>query len=197
MILGKKGATCARHRRSRGRRRPESTSEGDTNQVRSAAQASRTNGARSRGPKTPTGKNVSKINGLVHGLRAEQVVLPGEDPAEFEAERKGWFDDWKPQSRTPAPCSSSGPRRLVAAPASVRVETARLRKLAMAAGRRFDARRPKLRRGIALFDDVPEAAWSSSAPTGGLDQLIAAVDGLLAALASPGGWQDSTGTTSG
>ena len=65
-------------------------------------EASRTNGARSRGPKTPKGINISKMNGLKHGLRAAQVVLPGEDAAEFEAELEGWAGDWKPDGHTKA-----------------------------------------------------------------------------------------------
>ncbi|HEY2156886.1 MAG TPA: hypothetical protein VGH33_14740, partial [Isosphaeraceae bacterium] len=65
-------------------------------------QASRTNGAKSKGPKSPDGKNVSKFNGLKHGLRSNQVVLPDENVAEFQAELKGWADDWQPKSHTRA-----------------------------------------------------------------------------------------------
>jgi hypothetical protein len=48
------------------------------------AEASRRNGARSRGPQTPEGKARSAQNALKHGLRAEKhIVLPDEDAAEF------------------------------------------------------------------------------------------------------------------
>ena len=48
------------------------------------AEASRKNGARSRGPKTAEGKARSARNALKHGLRAEKyVVLPEEDADEF------------------------------------------------------------------------------------------------------------------
>ena len=50
------------------------------------AEASRRNGARSRGPKTPKGKSRSAQNALKHGLRAQKhVVLPDEDAGEFRA----------------------------------------------------------------------------------------------------------------
>ena len=48
------------------------------------AEASRKNGAKSRGPKTSEGKARSSHNALKHGLRAQKyVVLPEEDAAEF------------------------------------------------------------------------------------------------------------------
>ncbi len=48
------------------------------------AEASRKNGARSRGPKTDEGKARSAQNALKHGMRAQKyLVLPDEDAAEF------------------------------------------------------------------------------------------------------------------
>ena len=65
-------------------------------------EASRINGAKGKGPTTTEGKNKSKLNRLKHGLRASQVVLPGESEAEFKAELKGWADDWRPTGDTSA-----------------------------------------------------------------------------------------------
>ena len=50
------------------------------------AEASRKNGAKSRGPKTPEGKAGSAQNALKHGMCAQKyVVLPEEDADEFAA----------------------------------------------------------------------------------------------------------------
>ena len=50
------------------------------------AEASRRNGAKSRGPKTEKAKPASAQNALKHGMRAQKhLVLPDEDGAEFAA----------------------------------------------------------------------------------------------------------------
>jgi hypothetical protein len=50
------------------------------------AAASRQNGAKSRGPRSPEGKARSAQNALKHGMRAQKhLVLPDEDAAEFAA----------------------------------------------------------------------------------------------------------------
>jgi hypothetical protein len=64
--------------------------------------ANRANASHSTGPKSSAGKSKSKMNALKHGLRAEQVVIPGEDPRAFDAERAAWSADWQPRSHTRA-----------------------------------------------------------------------------------------------
>jgi hypothetical protein len=61
------------------------------------AEASRRNGAKSRGPNTPAGKTRSSQNALKHGLRAARhVVLPNEDGAEFAALEAAMIEELAP-----------------------------------------------------------------------------------------------------
>ena len=46
--------------------------------------AGRENAKKSTGPRTPEGKANSSKNALKHGLMAQDAVIPGEDPAEFD-----------------------------------------------------------------------------------------------------------------
>ena len=63
--------------------------------------ANRRNAMRSSGPRTTEGKLASKFNATKHGLRASEIVIPGqEDPLEFDALRQELWDDWTPEGRT-------------------------------------------------------------------------------------------------
>jgi hypothetical protein len=62
------------------------------------AEASRKNGASSKGPVTPEGKARSAQNALKHGLRAEKhVVVGGESPAAFTAFEAALLADLAPE----------------------------------------------------------------------------------------------------
>src|SRR5215216_5686949 len=43
------------------------------------AEANRRNALKSTGPRTPEGKAAVRLNALRHGLRSEEILLPGED----------------------------------------------------------------------------------------------------------------------
>ena len=64
-------------------------------------EANRRNALHSTGPTTPEGKQASRLNALKHGLRAKDVIIPGqEEPAEFEAILRELFEDWEPEGHT-------------------------------------------------------------------------------------------------
>src|SRR5262249_22149230 len=62
------------------------------------AEISRRNGRQSKGPVSPTGKSRSRANSLRHGLRAEVLPLPNEDPQKVAAREQAWNDYYRPQS---------------------------------------------------------------------------------------------------
>ena len=47
--------------------------------------ANRANAQKSTGPRSAEGKAASRFNALKHGLDAQSIILPGEDPAEYDA----------------------------------------------------------------------------------------------------------------
>jgi len=58
----------------------------------------RANGAKSRGPTTPEGKQISAGNSLRHGLLSRSIVLEGEDPALFDQLLKNLILEMNPQT---------------------------------------------------------------------------------------------------
>ena len=102
------------------------------------AAASRRNGAKSRGPKTPEGKARSSRNALRHGLCAQQtVVLGDEDLDEFEALEAALMAELAPQGALQAVLA----RRIVAA--TWRLERAERLAAGTGLGPRSPTRRPR------------------------------------------------------
>jgi hypothetical protein len=60
--------------------------------------ANRANAQKSTGPRSVEGKSASRFNALKHGIDAASVVIPGEDPAEYEALAADYHRDFRPQS---------------------------------------------------------------------------------------------------
>ena len=58
--------------------------------------ANRANSQRSTGPHTEAGKERSSRNSCKHGLTSSKVVLPGEDPAEYDAFRADILEQYQP-----------------------------------------------------------------------------------------------------
>src|SRR5690349_22412516 len=62
----------------------------------------RANAQHSTGPRTPTGKLASSRNSLKHGLASGMLLIPGEDPAAFEALRNALMEEHQAASETEA-----------------------------------------------------------------------------------------------
>ena len=61
-------------------------------------QANRENAKKSTGPRTPEGKARVSKNALKHGLLAQDSVIPGEDPAEFDRHLATYEDTYLPRN---------------------------------------------------------------------------------------------------
>ncbi len=73
------------------------------NRMRAAAYraaVNRSNAQHSTGPRTEAGKHRSSLNAIRHGLTAQTVVLPSEDPTAYETHRRQFFDEYQPATAT-------------------------------------------------------------------------------------------------
>src|SRR5438105_10743304 len=59
-------------------------------------EANRLNAKKSTGPRTTEGKSATRLNALKHSLFATDPIIPGEDPAHFEALRTSYYDRFQP-----------------------------------------------------------------------------------------------------
>lgn len=67
---------------------------------RTRAEINRANAAHSTGPVTPEGKAASSRNSLKHGLASGTLIIPGENPADFEALLQDLLHDHQPANTT-------------------------------------------------------------------------------------------------
>jgi hypothetical protein len=61
-------------------------------------EANRRNAKKSKGPTSDEGKVRSRLNALKHGMRANLLVLPGEDPEALKARVDAWTADLRPRN---------------------------------------------------------------------------------------------------
>ena len=133
------------------------------------AEASRRNGAKSRGPKTPEGRARSAQNALKHGLRAQKyVVLPDEDAAAFEALEAALMEELAPEGALQTVLA----RRVVAA--SWRLERAERLEAELFAHETYEMFDKAADLGLALIRDCNGA--------GAFDTLLRYRGGTLAEL---------------
>jgi hypothetical protein len=154
--------------------------------------ANRNNAQNSTGPKTAAGKARSSQNALKHGLRAEQVVLPTEDPQAFKEHLEAWVEDWQPPSMAR--------RHLVdqAAVASwrikrcIRLEATRITVRVEEAYKVWDKSVAKqVEAEIERLEEDPAGVLDKMRSTRpGVDRLILAWSEIGDAASEPGGWFD-------
>ena len=60
--------------------------------------ANRANAQKSTGPRSVEGKSASRFNALKHGIDAASIVIPGEDPADYDALADYYLHEYRPQS---------------------------------------------------------------------------------------------------
>jgi hypothetical protein len=60
--------------------------------------ANRANAQKSTGPRSTQGKSAARFNALKHGIDAASIVIPGEDPADYEALAADYRRDFRPQT---------------------------------------------------------------------------------------------------
>ncbi len=58
--------------------------------------ANRANAQKSTGPRSAEGKSASRFNALRHGADAASTVIPGEDPAEYQALAAEYRSEFRP-----------------------------------------------------------------------------------------------------
>src|ERR1039458_510859 len=60
--------------------------------------ANQANAKKRRGPPSPEGRSASRFNALKHGIDAASLVIPGEDPADYDALAAHYCREFRPES---------------------------------------------------------------------------------------------------
>jgi hypothetical protein len=60
--------------------------------------ANQANAQKSTGPRSVEGKSAARFNALKHGIDAASVVIPGEDPADYDSLAADYHRDFRPHS---------------------------------------------------------------------------------------------------
>src|SRR4051794_14679415 len=76
----------------------DETTMSQTKTSKERCDINRQNASHSTGPKTAAGKAKSSRNAVKHGLCAEKLALPNEDPAALAARAQEWTAHYKPRN---------------------------------------------------------------------------------------------------
>jgi hypothetical protein len=156
--------------------------------------ANRANASHSTGPRSSAGKARSRLNALKHGLRAEQVVIPGEDPRAFEAECAAWSADWQPKSHTRAILVERAAATSWRLRRCVRIEGMRLQQMSLRNMLEYD--KLVAQRILAsvqrLRTEPAQAVAELMTDAHGITTLMDLWDDLAESAIEPGGWNKFT-----
>jgi hypothetical protein len=146
----------------------------------------------STGPRSVGGKDRTRYNALKHGLRCDLAVIPGEDPAHYEAELGAWLAEWGPQDVTRMRLVEKGMRSTWRLARIFRVENALYTNLALEAAEKFDK---KNREDVNFANNMLKKAAPSAG--GRFEESYATMDALVGhwrllaqAASAPFGWTD-------
>src|SRR3954452_23851186 len=109
--------------------------------VEERREISRRNGRKSKGPKTDEGKKQSRMNAFRHGMRAETVPMPNEDPDLAAARGAAWNDYYQPDSPGAQHLVNECARATLVSDRCQRAHDAALADQIGAAGKRWDEER--------------------------------------------------------
>jgi hypothetical protein len=152
--------------------------------------ANRANASHSTGPRSSAGKAKSRLNALKHGLRAEQVVIPGEDPRAFEAECAAWSADWQPRSHTRAILVERAAATSWRLRRCVRIEGMRLQQMSLRNMLEYDklVAQRILASVTRLRTEPAEAVAELMTDAHGITTLMDLWDDLAESALEPGDW---------
>jgi hypothetical protein len=162
--------------------------------VSEAKRAANARNGKLGGPKTPEGKARSRMNSLVHGLRAEVVVvLPGESEEKFQRRLEGWFGELQPLGEIESYYAETAVAASWRRDRCIRSETATLTDRVLDAAdpdpEADEARANRL--GARLVKDPIAVAPKLRQTSAGCRWMLAEWDGLDAMLDEPGYWPHS------
>jgi hypothetical protein len=105
--------------------------------------ANRANALLSTGPATPEGKSAVRLNAIKYGIHAESLIIPGEDPEEFEQFKEFQIDAWHPQTTAEQQCVDQ-----------LTTDSWRLNRLLNAESKMWDSGIDSLEQKAPVFDRV-------------------------------------------
>jgi hypothetical protein len=157
------------------------------------SEINRRNGQKSQGPKTDEGKARSRQNATKHGLRAEVLAMPHEDPSIVNARAQSWNEYYQPSSPAAQHLVNECVRATIMSDRCHKFHDAMLAKQVREAEIREHARdETEIERQVARLAAEPYLATEALYRFGaGLQYLIWRWERLAAILEEHGTWNTS------